>query len=168
MAYRKFNDEVLYPEGDFVSVDAQVLSFLKAGALKNPRQRLRLCTHQDVSDKVHEMFIVHTRQAYVRPHKHLKRDESFYLIEGEVDVVFFDDDGRIRKKVEMGDLASGKTFYYRLNEPLYHTLKIKSDVICFFEVTSGPFDPQDTQFPVWAPDGKDEQKVRNFIEGLSL
>ena len=166
MAYREFNDEVLYSEDTFVKVSVKDLVYLKKEAMKNPRQRIRLCTHQDVGDKIHEMFIVHNRDAYVRPHKHLSKTESLYLIEGEVDVIFFDDDGHIIRKVEMGELASGKEFYYRLCEPLYHTLQIKSDVICFFEVTSGPFDPKATVFPSWAPDGKDDQEIKRFMNEL--
>jgi cupin fold WbuC family metalloprotein len=166
MDYRKVNDEVLYPNEQFVSLNATDLAFLKTESFKNPRKRIRLCAHQSMDDKIHEMFIVHTRDAYVRPHKHLNKTESFYLIQGEVDVVFFDDEGRVIRKVEMGELASGKEFYYRLCEPLYHTLLIKSDVICFFEVTSGPFDPKDTVFPSWAPDGSDPGQVKHFMQGV--
>ncbi|MDE2223604.1 MAG: WbuC family cupin fold metalloprotein, partial [Candidatus Omnitrophica bacterium] len=99
MAYRKFNDEVFYPADKFVTIDGTDLAFLKAEAMKNLRRRMRLCAHQTVDDRIHEMFIVHTRDAYVRPHKHLNKTESFFLLEGEVEVVFFDDDGGIIRKV---------------------------------------------------------------------
>ena len=166
MSYRKANDEVLYPANSFVTVSAQDIAYLKKEAMNNPRQRIRLCSHQDPADKVHEMFIIHGRDAYVRPHKHLKRMESFFVIEGEVDVIFFDDEGGITRKVEMGALASGKTFYYRLNEKEYHTLYIKSDLICFFEATSGPFNADDTLFAPWSPDGKDPAEAKEFMQEL--
>jgi cupin fold WbuC family metalloprotein len=166
MDYRKFNDEVLYPSGKFVTLDAQGIRFLKAEAMKNPRHRIRLCTHQDTHDKVHEMFIVHGRDAYVRPHKHMTKTESFYLLEGEVDAIFFDEEGRVTRKVELA-VAPGKSFYYRICEPIYHTLYIKSDVICFLEVTSGPFDPKDTVFPSWAPDGHHADEGRLFMQKVN-
>lgn len=167
MEYRRINEEVLYPKERFVSLNAGEIDFLKKEALKNPRQRIRICTHQSIEDNVHEMFIVHARDAYVRPHKHVNKAESLYLLEGEVDVIFFNDQGEKIKKVEMGPMHTGKTFYYRLSEPLYHTLCIKTDVIVFYEVTEGPFNRGDTVFPTWAPDGSDALLSQNFIRGLA-
>ena len=59
---------------------------------KNPRQRARYCTHSLVDDEVHEMVIYHKEGTYIRPHKHIGKTESFHLIDGEADVVFFDDE----------------------------------------------------------------------------
>lgn len=166
MDYRKENDEVLYPKDQFVALKAADLAFLKTESFKNPRKRIRLCTHQSMDDKVHEMFIVHTKDAYIRPHKHINKPESFYLIEGEVDVIFFDDQGKIINRLEMGPPASGKLFYYRLSDPIYHTLCIKTDLICFYEVTQGPFNRADTVFPSWAPDGSNVGQVKEFLDKL--
>ena len=60
-----------------------------------PRNRIRYCAHASPSDVVHEMFIVHPRGAYVRPHKHLDKSESMMIIEGEADYVMFDSKGNI-------------------------------------------------------------------------
>ena len=38
-----------------------------------PRQRARICSHRTVDEAIHEMFIVHHKTAYVRPHKHCKK-----------------------------------------------------------------------------------------------
>ena len=164
--YRKINDEVLYSNGKFVGLSDAGLTFLKAQAVKNPRQRIRLCAHQGVEDKVHEMFIVHCKDTYVRPHRHLNKTESLFLIEGEADALFFNDDGVIVRRIEMGVAGSGKQFYYRLCEPVYHTLIIRTERISFFEVTSGPFVAQDTQFPLWAPDGEDKPLAQEYMRGL--
>ncbi len=166
MKYRKINDEVLYPNDRFVSLNGADLTFFKEEALKNPRQRIRLCAHQGMDDRVHEMFIIHAKDAYVRPHKHINKAESLYLIEGEVDVVFFDDEGHMTKRVEMGPPLSGKTFYYRLSDPWYHTLCINTDLICFYEVTQGPFNREDTVFPSWAPDGSDLSQAEKFMSSV--
>ena len=91
--YRKINEEVLYPDGKWVGLTIADLAFLRSEAAKNPRQRIRLCAHQGPQDKVHEMFIVHGKDAYVRPHRHLNKTESFFLLEGQADAVFFDDEG---------------------------------------------------------------------------
>jgi len=166
MEYKKINDEVLYPKEGFVSLKNADMAFLKAQASKNPRKRIRLCAHQNTDDKIHEMFIVHGKDAYVRPHRHLNKTESFYLMEGEADALFFNEAGQVVRRIEMGALGSGKQFYYRLSEPVYHSLIIKSPAITFFEVTSGPFDLKDTEFPAWAPDGKDEARAKQYMSRL--
>ena len=112
------SNEVLYPGEDVVLITNTDLKELKRLALLNPRQRVRLCSHRSPNDQLHEMFIVHTHECYVRPHKHIGKVESMAVLSGEVDVVLFYEDGTIRKVVRMGDMSSGKVFYYRLSDPI--------------------------------------------------
>src|SRR2546426_4697246 len=137
--YREHNAEVLYAEDPVVKVDRQDIEFLARRAAQNPRKRIRLCTHKDTNDKLHEMLIVHARDCYVRPHKHTAKSEAFHVICGLVDIVLLDDNGNVIEVVAMGDYASGRKFYYRLADPLYHTLLIRSDYVIFHEITNGPF-----------------------------
>jgi cupin fold WbuC family metalloprotein len=167
MNYKKINDEVYYSQEAIRTISGKDLNFLKELALKNHRQRVRLCMHKSPEDKVQEMFIIHGRDAYVRPHKHLTRGESFQVLEGEVDVVLYDDVGNVTRVIEMGDQLSGKAFYFRLDPPVFHTLNIHSPVLCFKEVTSGPFNKQDTFFAPWSPDETDLEAVAIFKKDLS-
>lgn len=148
---RKESAEVLYPEEDVVVVAAADLKELKRLALLNPRQRVRLCAHRSPNDRLHEMFIVHAQDCYVRPHKHLDKAESMAILEGEVDVVLFHEDGSIRQIIQMGAPESGKSFFERLSEPIYHTLIIRTKFLVFHESTEGPFLRENTVFPEWAP-----------------
>jgi cupin fold WbuC family metalloprotein len=148
---RKENVEVLYPDEDIVIVDGLDLSELKSMAMLNKRHRIRLCAHCSPNDKLHEMFIVHAKDCYVRPHRHLGRAESMTILEGEADVVLFNDDGSIKQIINMGEMNSGKKFYYRLSEPIYHTLLIRTDFLVFHESTEGPFSKENSVFPEWTP-----------------
>jgi len=163
---KQFNDEVLYAVDRIVQVDQLDITELIHRATDNTRKRVRICTHQDVADKLHEMLIVHTHDTYVRPHKHFGKSESFHVIEGAVDVVIFDDAGEIADVIVMGDYSSGKTFYYRIADPLYHTLLIRSEVIVFHETTNGPFERSDTLFAPWAPEDKSPLQ-KEFMDRLS-
>jgi len=149
---RKESDEVLYAAEDVVLVDSVDLSEFKRMALANPRKRIRLCTHNSPEDALHEMFIVHTRETYVRPHKHIDKVESFSILEGETDLVLFEDDGRIRQIIRMGTPDSGLKFYHRLTGPVYHSLLIRSEILVFHEITQGPFVRSQTAFADWAPE----------------
>ena len=149
--FRSESAEVLYPVEDIIAVTSNDLQELKRLALLNPRQRVRLCAHRSPSDSQHEMFIVHTKDCYVRPHKHLGKAESMSILEGEVDVVLFHEDGAVRQTVAMGPQNSGKAFYQRLSDAIYHTLIIRTEFLVFHEITEGPFVRGNTVYPEWAP-----------------
>ena len=166
MAYRKVNDEVYYVDGAVSMLGPADLEFLQDRAGENSRRRSRLCMHTGPQEIVQEMFIVHPRGAYVRPHKHLGKPESFLVIDGDVDVVLFDDAGRVTRMVPMGPFASGKMFYYRLQEPVYHTLIIRSEYLFFKEVTSGPFKREENVFAPWAPGEDDIPGLNVFMDRL--
>ena len=71
----------------------------------------------------------------------------------------------------MGELRSGKTFYYRLSEPIFHTLIIRSEILVFHEITQGPFLREQTEFAEWAPEVYDPEwmeQLKNSIEGRYL
>jgi cupin fold WbuC family metalloprotein len=146
--------------------DRSDIDLLKQLSSHNPRKRIRLCAHENPDDRLHEMLIVHERSAYVRPHKHPGKTESTHIIEGLVDVVIFDDEGQIDRIISMGDYASGKTFYYRMAIPVFHTLIIRSEVLVFHETTNGPFNRSDTVFASWAPEDGDVDSVVSFMTDL--
>ncbi len=163
---RAESGEVRYATDAIVLVDAADIACLKRAAAENARRRIRLCAHHSVDDRLHEMLIVHTSDTYVRPHKHGGKSESFHVIEGDVDVVIFDDGGGVTEVIRMGAFASGRPFYYRIAGPLFHTLLIRSDVLVFHETTSGPFRRADTVFAPWAPDEGDPAAVRRYLTEL--
>src|SRR6266511_3954425 len=160
------NQEVLVAGDPVVKLSRADIQVLKDWALRNPRQRIRICAHKDTKDRLHEMLIVHTRNTYVRPHKNLNKSESFHVIEGAVDVVIFDEQGSVTELIRMGDYASGRRFYYRIEQPAYHTLLITSDVLVFHETTNGPFRREETIFAPWAPEEQDEAARAGFLARL--
>ena len=107
--------------------------------------------HNNKNDTSHEMFIVHLKECYVRPHKHTDKVESMTVVEGEADALFFDDKGNITNKIQLGEFSSGKNFYYRIDKDIYHMLIIKSDYFVFQENTLGPFKENTVVFPSWSP-----------------
>ena len=165
MSFYKENEEVLYSLEDVFTLSSQYLDELKQASLNNNRQRIRLCAHRNPDDSLHEMFIVHTNECYVRPHRHIGKVESMAILEGEVDVVLFHDNGDIRKVIEMGEPNSGKVFFYRLGQSIYHTLIIHTKFLVFHEITEGPFLRDMTQFPDWAP-LESNPNHWDFITGL--
>jgi len=160
------NEEVAFATEAVVKVSQEEIAALKRKSGTTARKRTRFCAHRDMDDQLHEMLIALKRDTYIRPHKHLSKSESFHIIEGEVDVVVFDDAGNATDVIRMGDYQSGLIFYYRLSEPCYHTLHIRSETLVLHETTNGPFQPSDTTFAPWAPEESDPASVANFMNRL--
>jgi len=160
------NPEVFYSDRAFLTVGPDDIAWLKAEAARLPRRRARLCAHPDPSAPVHEMVIVHGHMAYVRPHRHLDKAESLHVLEGTVRALLFDQDGGIVDVVDMGPLGTGRPYFYRMPQGIFHSLLISSDWLVFHEATEGPFDPARTEFPAWAPDGSDPSAVERYMADL--
>lgn len=167
MRLRQVNEEVLYGGDSLTMLGRQDIASLKEMATRNQRKRIRLCAHKDEDDALHEMFIVHMKETYVKPHKHLTKGESFHVVEGTADVILFDEIGNITDVIPMGDYTSARRFYYRLSDPSYHTVLITSEFLVFHESSNGPFRKADTVLAPWAPEENDRAAVRAFMEQLA-
>jgi cupin fold WbuC family metalloprotein len=166
MQYRKLNSEVLISSDKYSLLDRDFIGTLKKMTDKSTRKRIRICIHKNDREIVQEMFIVHMKDAYVRPHKHLQKSESLQIIEGVADIIFFNDKGDVTKVIHMGDYVSGKTFYYKIDKPIYHSMIIKSKYLVFHEVTKGPFQRSESVFAPWAPADTEIDKVSKYTQFL--
>jgi cupin fold WbuC family metalloprotein len=164
---KRISEEVITSCVTNVAVSRDTISELSTIAKKTSRGRVRLCAHRDTNEIVHEMFIVHPRGAYIPPHKHLAKSESILVIEGETEYFTFYDDGPVKQRISMGDYRSGKSFFFRLQEPLFHSMLILSETLTFLEITKGPFNPSDTVEASWAPNKNCEPEVGQFLNKLS-
>lgn len=140
--------DVLICTDEIVSLGRASISRLKRMADESPKHRARICAHKDNSAAIHEMIIVINRESYISPHRHAKKCESFHLVEGDADIVVFDDSGEIQKVIRF---SKDHAFYYRLDTERFHTIVVRSESIVFHEVTNGPFVPGATEYAKFAP-----------------
>ena len=167
MKFEEINTEILYTREAITKVDREDINMLKDRALRNDRKRARLCCHTDSGDPLHEMLIVLAKGAYFRPHKHIQKSESFHIIDGELKVVIFDEDGKVTEVIGMGDYTSKEKFYYRLSESCFHTVIPVSYLVVFHETTNGPFRREDIVFAPWAPADDEEDKQADYLNSLT-
>ncbi len=163
---RQVSEEVLFTTQALTTVTRNDIELLKERAQLTRRKRMRLCAHPNTAARVHEMLIVLPKGAYVRPHEHVNKDESFHLIEGTVTVIVFGHDQSVQEVIPMGTVVSGKPFYYRMPGGIYHTFLIESEVVVFHETTTGPFKKADMVLAAWAPEEEDEPAAARFMAGL--
>jgi len=162
-------NEAIFNQDEIIDVGSPTLDDLKQRAQMSPRGRFRLCLHHDTSAAVQEMIIVCRRGTYVRPHRHPPGNtESYHVIEGEMTVYLFDDDGKVTRRIEMGQVGSGKSFLYRIACDVWHLPVPTSDVVVYHEVYSGPFDKEvDVCYASWSPDDSDPQVVADYLDSLT-
>ena len=164
---RRISDEVFVAAAPIVRVGAQQIAFLKRQAELSSCGRARICAHRSNDDRLHEMLIAISADSYIHPHKHLAKVESYHIIEGSVDIVLFEDEGAIVDVVELGETSSGRDFYYRLSDSVFHTLLIRSDYLVVHEVTNGPFVPEEAVLAPFAPPEARRVEARAYLAGVA-
>jgi cupin fold WbuC family metalloprotein len=162
MTLAQASPDVFVAQGPIVTVGPCDLAMLKAAASASPRRRARINAHPDGEDTLHEMIIAIDAASYIRPHKHPGKSESFHIIEGEVDVVLFGDEGELEGIVELGAAGGHRAFYYRMSKPIFHTLIVRSGILVVHEITDGPFRPTATVFAEFAPGDRDTDAAQAY------
>lgn len=157
---------VFWADEPVVVVGRQDIEFLKRRVQDTERKRNRLCAHKDEAEHVHEMFMVLSKEAYVRPHKHPNKAESLHVVEGRMDVVLFDEVGGITEVIPLEAYSCGRRFYYRVSRPTYHSMLIRSDFVVYHETTEGPFLETDSVDAIWSPEESDFPGVKEYMERL--
>jgi cupin fold WbuC family metalloprotein len=160
---RQTSPEVLYAEPGIVTANGLLVATLKSLAEASPRRRARLCAHPAADAHQQEMLIVMHRDGYVRPHRHRAKTETFTVFEGEADALLFDETGAVTDVLHMGTVGSGRLFFYRMPEGVFHSLVLKTEWIVFLETTLGPFDPSMSQAALWAPPESELEEGRDFL-----
>jgi cupin fold WbuC family metalloprotein len=146
MVMERREPEAFYGIG--LGVGAEEIAVLKAEVHKTPRKRIRLCTHSDTDAALHEMFVCYTKDTDIGAHKHTDKDETFYVMEGEMDFVVFDDAGRVTTTLPMG--GAGEPFCVRVPINTWHTVRLKTDYCVIHLSNVGPFAKDRTVWAQWA------------------
>jgi cupin fold WbuC family metalloprotein len=127
-----------------------LLDELAAKAAASPRLRAHHNIHATPADPVQRFLVVAQRDSYFRPHRHASRSELALLLRGAVDVLLFDDAGRVLARHAVG--ADADNFAYETPQGVWHTLVPRAAGCAFLEVKEGPYDPATAvQFAAWAP-----------------
>jgi cupin fold WbuC family metalloprotein len=141
-----------------------LLEELAAKAALSPRQRAHYNIHASADDRVQRFIVVARPAAYFRPHRHATKSELAMLLHGQVDVLVFDEDGRVTARYGIGD---GKdSMAYETPERTWHTLVSGPRGCAFLEIKEGPYDAATaTEFAAWAP-AEGDAAVPGFLDWL--
>ena len=114
------------------------------------------------------MIIALSKKSFISPHIHPnKKSESYFIIEGSMNVYVFNKLGKVKKIIKMGTFNSGKNFYYRMSKGYYHMPIAVSKWCVYHEVYSGPFNKsRDVKYPKWAPNENNQIEKKNFLKKI--
>lgn len=127
-----------------------LLDELAAKAAGSPRRRTHHELHEGPHDLVQRFVVVCAAGSYFRPHRHATRSELATVLRGRLDVLWFDDDGRVLERECFGEGCDA--FAWESPAGSWHTLVPASDVGAFLEVKQGPYEPgTSAEFAPWSP-----------------
>ena len=157
----------IFPDKPIVVIGAKELRDLKEAAREADLRRARICLHRTHDDPIQEMIIALCRDSYIRPHRHIHKTESIHVMEGELLILFFDDEGEVTRKIRMGPGKPERCAIYRLSTDTWHTVIPITEMAVFHETVNGPFDRANTQYPAWAPEENSPSQIQLFIERIT-
>jgi cupin fold WbuC family metalloprotein len=127
-----------------------LLDELAAKAATSPRARAHHNIHATPADPVQRFLVVAQGDSYFRPHRHASRSELALLVRGRLDVLIFDERGRVLARHPVGEKSA--SLAYETPQGVWHTVVPVSGGCAFLEIKEGPYDPATSvQFAEWAP-----------------
>ena len=150
---------------DIKYFDKALFSDLKQKAAESPRRRANFNVHKSYTDMVQRLFIAMMPDSYVRPHRHVQAHkwEFFMVMEGELDILFFNDEGVVTERVTLA--ANGETSGIEIPPNTWHATVCSSPVV-FMEVKQGPYEVTDDKgFANWSPE-EGSELVPRFLASL--
>jgi cupin fold WbuC family metalloprotein len=144
---REMSPAVIQMQGTTVVVDADLIRTIIERARLAPERRARALLHPSASDSLHEMVIALPRDSCDVPHINFKSGKSFHVIEGELVVMIFSDDGRETTAIPLSAVDTRHGRMLRLVTSKWHTIIPLTEYTVFIETIIGPF--TGNQFAPW-------------------
>lgn len=141
-----------------------LLDQLTSKAASSPRARAHHNIHASPTDLVQRFLVVALGDSYFRPHRHASKSELALLVRGRIDVLTFDEGGRVLARNAVG--SGTDHIAYETSQGVWHTLVPDTGGGAFLEIKQGPYDPATaSEFATWAP-AEGTAAVPAFLEWL--
>jgi len=155
--------QVMTATATVVTLSETENTFLLSERVHRGLDRLRICMHKGVDERLHEMLMAFAASTYIRPSLHVDKEESLLVVHGLATMILYDNHGTITSSVKLGTPKSGRAFYCRVPANTFHSLAVESEEILLKETARGPFKRAETVFPAWAPDGNDPHESTRYL-----
>ena len=157
--------EVVYSvEDSVIPVSKSEVDFLREVAENSSLRKARVLLHGSPDKDLHEMVIVHSFGQYIQPHINLDSAKSFIVLDGEMAVVLFNNEGAISNYVQLGESNGALAFLLRLDDPVFHTVVPISTTVTFLETVKGPY--MQTHYAQFSPPPNDTSESDKYMMWL--
>lgn len=130
-----------------VAINKRLIEELKKISRENGNVNARLCLHGNPNEDLHDMVILQYKDKTCRkPHKHLEKNETLHIIEGEMLILLFDEEGKSINKT----ILNKNNFAYRTSRNQYHLWLPLTEYVIYREIKQGPFKQEDNILPKWS------------------
>jgi len=109
-------------------------------AKNSDRLRTNLNIHESAESAVQRLFLAFEPGTYIRPHRHSQTNkwELFIVLEGELDMLIFNDDGEVVERIVM---SANATRVVEILPNTWHTYICKRTGTLALEIKEGPYLP---------------------------
>lgn len=109
-------------------------------AKSSGRLRTNLNIHESAESAVQRLFLAFEPDTYIRPHRHpqANKQELFIILEGEIDLLIFNNSGDVTERIEM---SAGKTRAVEIPPDTWHSYICKQSGSLAIEIKEGPYIP---------------------------
>lgn len=128
-----------------VCVDRELIEKVKKISEENAHSNARLCLHASPEEEsLHDMVVLEYQDKKCRkPHKHLEREETLHMMEGEMVSFIFDEEGNLIEKTFINE----ENPIYRTSRNQYHVWLPITNRVIYREIKNGPFKQEDNVSP---------------------
>jgi cupin fold WbuC family metalloprotein len=145
----KVSPRVFFAKSETVVANESLISFLGALAVANGQKTARLCMHQDQTQVIQEMLMIHAERISTGP---LRQDRdssvSYHMMRGALEITLHhgEETGDKVYRVEHSQNQPSVNSSLRVPARVFRTIRTLTDSAVFIEAQSGPFSDSDTQW----------------------
>ena len=122
-----------------MKLDKELLDSITQKAKESPRLRMNHNLHDSLDSKVQRLFNALEPGTVLPIHRHQNADETYILVRGKIEVIFYDDDKNMTDRFVI--CQEEGTFGVHIPKGTWHTLEVLESGSVIFEVKEGPYQP---------------------------
>lgn len=120
-------------------IDDALLDQVTQQAKESSRLRMNYNLHDSLESKAQRLFNALEPGTELPVHRHLHTSETYIIIRGRMNVLFYNDDKQLTDKCEL--CAEHGRYGIHISVGQWHTLEILESGTVIFEVKDGPYTP---------------------------
>ena len=149
-------------------IDKALIDRTTEQARKESRLRKNYNLHEHLCDPVNRLLNALEPGTYVPAHRHSHpaKDETVFVLRGNIVSVIFDDAGNIIERAVI-DPAHG-VYGFDIPAGQWHGLLVRESGTVVFEVKKGPFTPlTEEDIAPWTPRTDDKEGITRYLNRLA-